>query len=208
MLKSPQHTFRIRHLLRGVSPSAVRHLARDPYVVFPSTVHFWRQMYDAYGLQRPHFKTLDEFVLENFAHMQQRLDEDRELVDESRWMELRYEDLVADPCARLQSVYTRLELGRLRAGPGRRWSNTPVVGTAPTSSRSFPTHCGRRSTIAGGATSSGMATRDGNDRLPPPASVGPMPATDTSRRTRRPRRWAAWIFSIRSRVCCKSPAAM
>jgi hypothetical protein len=113
VLKSPQHTFRLRYVLEAFPRARFIHLARDPYVVFTSTVHFWRQMYIAYGLQVPTFEGMDEFVLETFEHMQKRLDEDRPFIDPDRWHELRYEELVMDPVGAVESIYRRLGLGEL-----------------------------------------------------------------------------------------------
>lgn len=111
VLKSPQHTFRVRHIVRAFPQARFVHLVRDPYVVFPSTVHFWRQMYDAYGLQRPTYAGLEEHVLSNFEHMQRQLEAARRLIPDNRIYELKYEDLVEDPAAHMERIYDHLQLG-------------------------------------------------------------------------------------------------
>ena len=118
VLKSPQHTYRIRHLLKAFPRARFVHLSRDPYLVFRSTVHFWRRMYSEYGLQKPNFNGLEEFVLEHFEHMQLRLNEDRGAVDPQRWIQLRYEDLIADPVSHMEAIYEQLNLGDFE--PARR----------------------------------------------------------------------------------------
>ena len=91
------------------------HVVRDPYVVFPSTVHFWKTMYECYGLQRPDEFAVREQVFADFAHMHDRLEETRQLIGADRFYELRYERLVADPVVEMQALYDALELGDFSA---------------------------------------------------------------------------------------------
>ncbi len=51
VLKSPQHTNRLPVLSAMFPRARFVYMIRDPYVVFPSTIHFWRTMYERYGLQ-------------------------------------------------------------------------------------------------------------------------------------------------------------
>jgi hypothetical protein len=67
-------------------------------------------MYEGQGFQKPTSEGLEELVLDTFVRMNQRLDETRHLVRPSRFYELRYEDLVADPIGQLRAVYEHLEL--------------------------------------------------------------------------------------------------
>jgi hypothetical protein len=111
VLKSPQHTFRVRALLEMFPRARFVHIVRDPYVVFPSTVHFWRVMYTSYALQTPKCDTLERQVFETFRAMHDSLEAARPLVDSSRFFELRYEDLVADPVSQMRALYAHLDLG-------------------------------------------------------------------------------------------------
>ncbi len=111
VLKSPPHTCRIPVLLNLFPRAQFIHIVRDPYVVFPSTVHLWKSLYRTHGLQRPTFEGLEEQVLSTFVRMHRRLDETRHLVDPARFCELRYEDLVADPISAVRRLYEQLELG-------------------------------------------------------------------------------------------------
>ena len=111
VLKSPQHTFRVKMLLKMFPRARFVHIVRDPYVVFPSTVHFWKVMYASYGLQRPRLDALHQQVFETFRAMYEKFEATRSLIDPSRLFELRYEDLVADPVAQVCTLYARLELG-------------------------------------------------------------------------------------------------
>ncbi len=111
ILKSPTHSFRIRTLLRLFPQARFIHLVRNPYVVYPSTLHLWRSLYHAHGLQRPHFRGLEERVLSTFERLHAAIERDRHLVAPNRFLEVRYEDLVDDPVEQLRQVYHHLELG-------------------------------------------------------------------------------------------------
>jgi hypothetical protein len=111
VLKSPPHTSRIP-VLREMFPEArFIHIVRNPYVVFPSTVHLWRKLYENHGLQRPKFEGLEEWVLDTFVEMNQRVEEDSKDLDDSRFLELRYEDLTENPIDTMRGIYEKLELG-------------------------------------------------------------------------------------------------
>jgi len=73
VLKSPTHTARLDVLVELFPQAKFIHIVRDPYVVFPSTVHLWKSLYSTQGLQVPTFQGLDEFVLETFSRMDERL---------------------------------------------------------------------------------------------------------------------------------------
>jgi hypothetical protein len=111
VLKSPPHTARVKLLIELFPDARFVHIVRNPYTVFASTVNLWKRLYEGQGLQKPRFEGLEEFVLETFLRMHQKLDEARSLVPASRFYELRYEDLVADPVGQLRALYQRLELG-------------------------------------------------------------------------------------------------
>src|SRR5581483_1721959 len=87
----------------------------DPQAVFPSTVHLWKSLYEAHGLQRPTFDGLHEYVFATFTHLYARLEATRGLVPAGRFYELRYEDLVRDPVGQVRALYARLGLGDFEA---------------------------------------------------------------------------------------------
>jgi len=113
ILKSPAHMGRVRMLLEMFPDARFVHVIRDPYVVFPSSVHMWRSMSEAHGLQQPTCEGLNEFVLEAFLALHDSFAEARAVIGPRRLVEVRYEDLVRDPIAVLREIYDRLELGSL-----------------------------------------------------------------------------------------------
>lgn len=113
VFKSPTHTARISTLLELFPDARFIYMARDPYKVFPSTVHLWKSMNSTQGLQNPPHDEpwLDEFVLSTFSHMFDRYEAERALIPAGRLAEVRYETLVEDPVRMLRDLYDRLELG-------------------------------------------------------------------------------------------------
>jgi hypothetical protein len=111
VLKNPPHSFRIKVLLDLFPQAKFIHIVRDPYVVYPSTIHLRQSLYRKHGLQRPTFAGLDEQVLSTYLDLYRKLDEGRKVVDPSSFYELRYEDLIADPEVQLRRLYEHLGLG-------------------------------------------------------------------------------------------------
>ena len=111
VLKGPLNSCRIKVLLELFPEAKFVHIVRDPYVVFPSTMHFWKSMSQLHGLQRVDFPGLEEHVLTMFSRLYGKLEQGRQLVDPSRFYEFRYEDLVRDPEEQLRRLYEHLRLG-------------------------------------------------------------------------------------------------
>lgn len=111
VLKSPQHTFRLPALIAMFPRAKFVHIVRDPYTVFPSTVHFWKTMYETYGLQRFDEDEIKEQVLSTFEQMHERLEATREQIDTACFYELQYEDLVADLQGEMEKLYKFLDVG-------------------------------------------------------------------------------------------------
>jgi len=111
VLKSPPHTCRLPVLAELFPSARFIHLVRDPYAVFPSTVRLWKALWSSQGYQKPHFRGLEEFVFETFSHVHERLEATRRLIPRSRFYDMKYEDLAADPIGRIRDLYERLDLG-------------------------------------------------------------------------------------------------
>ena len=110
VLKSPTHTFRLP-VLREMFPDArFIHVVRNPYAVFPSTVRLWKSLYVLNSYQEPTCADLEEYVLSTFSRMHERLEATRGLIDPHRFCEVRYEDLLRQPLAVMETLYRQLEL--------------------------------------------------------------------------------------------------
>ncbi len=111
VLKGPPHTCRVKTLLEMFPDALFVHIVRDPYTVFPSTVHTWKRLYKYHGAQVPRYEDIEEHVFETFNHMYEVFQQDRELIADSRLCEVRYEDLVRDPIGQMRMLYEHLGLG-------------------------------------------------------------------------------------------------
>ena len=111
VLKSPPHTGRIKVLLEMFPRARFVHIVRDPYNLFASNIKLWKTLYKYQALQEPKNQGLDEFVFSSFERMYAAFDEQRALIDPSRFYELRYEDLVADQTGQMRALYEHLGLG-------------------------------------------------------------------------------------------------
>src|SRR5690606_36772277 len=113
VLKSPAHTARVRWLLEEFPDAEFVHIARDPHMLFPSTIRLWKSLCDVQGLQPdlPEYDWLEEEVYSNLEKMSEAYEADRELIPEGHLSELKYEDLMEDPKRELRRVYEELHLG-------------------------------------------------------------------------------------------------
>jgi len=111
VLKSPPHTARLRVLADLFPGARFLHVVRDPFVVFPSTMRLWRSLHAVQGMQEDDGAGLEEEVFRAFTAMYAAFDRDRPTLPPGSLHELRYEDLVADPVARLEEAYAALDLG-------------------------------------------------------------------------------------------------
>ncbi len=111
VLKSPPHTGRVKALLEMFPDAKFVHIVRDPFVVFPSTVHLWKTLYSSQGMQKPRFEGLDEYVFQNMTQMYECYERDRELIPPGNLCEVRYEKLTADTMSEVERIYSELGLG-------------------------------------------------------------------------------------------------
>lgn len=115
VLKTPAHTARVRTLLEIFPDAKFIFLVRDPRRVFASTLHTYLALSRAFALQEPDFANrmpaLVEQTLKTYEVLHQAYEEDKPLIPQGNLIELRYEDLAADPVSMLQEIYSALKLG-------------------------------------------------------------------------------------------------
>lgn len=112
VVKSPPHTARVRTLLEMFPDAKFVHLVRDPYEMFVSTVNLWKSLNEVQRMQSlGEQEWVEEGVLRSHETMYAAYEQDRESLSESQLYELRFEDLIDDPLARLRDVYAQLDLG-------------------------------------------------------------------------------------------------
>src|SRR5262249_55541053 len=104
ILKSPPHTARIKLLLEMFPDARFVHIHRDPYRVFQSTQHLFAAMSDMIGLQRVQRDKLDERILRHYRDMYDAFFEQRPLIPEGRFHEMRFADLASDPMGQMERM--------------------------------------------------------------------------------------------------------
>lgn len=108
VLKSPQHTGRIRHVLRAFPDARFVHIHRHPFEVFPSMRNMWVKTTPWLQLQPLNERAIDEHVVRQYADLHRAFAEQRGLIPAGHFYELSYEELLADPFGRLEQIYSAL----------------------------------------------------------------------------------------------------
>ena len=112
VLKSPPHTGRMAELARLFPGAKFIHLTRDPRKLFMSTMRLWKSLEEVQALQHSRDDShMRDYVTECLTRMYTQFEIDRTEVDSQRLVDIRYEDLVANPIETLRRLYERLQLG-------------------------------------------------------------------------------------------------
>jgi hypothetical protein len=111
LLKSPPHTGRVEVLSKLFPGAKFIHIVRNPYSLFPSTIRLWQSLDEVQGMQLPKGVGLEEYVFDCLTRMYRGYEQQREKLDPAAVVDLRYEDLVADPVGEVAKLYERLNLG-------------------------------------------------------------------------------------------------
>ncbi len=116
IMKSPPHTGRVEELLKLYPRAKFIHLARDPRKLFYSTVRLWHSLDEVQALQTAQPQAeLEDYVWTCLTRMYDAFEAQRHLIPAGQLIELRYEDLVAEPFETIHSIYERLELGEFES---------------------------------------------------------------------------------------------
>jgi hypothetical protein len=110
IIKSPTHTGRIAWLAREFPEAKFIHITRDPRDLFPSTCRLWRSLDEVQALQKPNHEQNEAYVVDCFQRMYTAFHQQRDQVDPCRLIDVRYEDLIADPVGTLRRIYETLRL--------------------------------------------------------------------------------------------------
>ncbi len=111
IIKSPTHTGRVAWLAKEFPEAKFIHISRDPRSLYPSTCRLWNGLDEVQALQRPNHRGIESYVIECFQRMYRAFHEQRKTIDSSRVIDIRYEDLTADPVETLRTIYRSLRLG-------------------------------------------------------------------------------------------------
>ncbi|MEM6536505.1 MAG: sulfotransferase [Pseudomonadota bacterium] len=110
MIKNPVYTGRFAMLMEMFPSSKFVHIHRNPYDVFLSMRNFWRKLLQEFALQDFGHVDIDETIFSVYDQMMSAFEEDARDAPETRFIELRYDDLDADPIGTIEDVYSGLGL--------------------------------------------------------------------------------------------------
>jgi hypothetical protein len=118
VLKNPANTARLPELMPIFPEARFIHVFRNPYVVLPSTLHFYKKTLPITMLQRIDEEALEANIYTIYRWMMERYFATRDAVPPGRLCEVRFETFEADPMGELARVYDELGLdGFDRAAP-------------------------------------------------------------------------------------------
>jgi hypothetical protein len=108
VLKSPPHTGRIALLLEMFPDARFVHIHRHPYAVFRSTKGQARTMQRTLCLQTANSRNLDARIIGRYRTIYDAFFEERDLIPDGQFHEIRFEDLERDPVAQMRGLYESL----------------------------------------------------------------------------------------------------
>ena len=109
-MRNSSNTGRIRHLLSLFPEAKIVHVFRNPYAVCAAQRERWSGLLSLWSLQNFDLKSFDEYTFSFYEMMMQRVFDQKGLVPEQNFLEVRYEDLVANPIQTTRQLYQRLQL--------------------------------------------------------------------------------------------------
>ncbi len=119
LLKSPATMANLGVVLELFPNARFIHIKRDPYKVIPSQVNLHKTMARKYGLQSVSDEQIVDFALYQYQGYMEGFLKQRHRIPSEHFIEIRYEDFVADRMRWLRTIYEVLALGdfEARAGP-------------------------------------------------------------------------------------------
>ncbi len=111
VLKTPPNTARIGVLLEMFPDARFVNIVRNPYPVYQSMRNMYRKTMPGAVLQEFDWEEIDEWIVSAYQKQMQKYLDERDLIPEDRLVEIRYEDLDAEPLKILEQIYRNLDLG-------------------------------------------------------------------------------------------------
>lgn len=117
VLKSPPHTGRLKQLAQWFPNAKFIHLSRHPYKLVPSTMRLWKLLDQLQGFQIPKYDDtwLKNYIFECKDLMYSAYLEQRDDIPKNQLVEVKFEQLVANPITEINRVYAQLELGKFES---------------------------------------------------------------------------------------------
>jgi len=111
--KNPPNTARITTLLELFPEAKFIHIYRNPYLVYLSTKKMRMRVLEKLGLQDASEDEIEQQVIKNYIRLMGSFFEQKEHIPQERFVEIKYEDLIADPTGQVKNIYASLNLSGL-----------------------------------------------------------------------------------------------
>ncbi|MCX6662604.1 MAG: sulfotransferase [Euryarchaeota archaeon] len=108
--KNPPNTARISTLLELFPEARFIHIYRSPYLVYLSTKKMRMKVLDKLALQDASQEEIEKQVVSNYIRLMNSFFEQKELIPKDRFVEVKYEDLIADPMKHIHQIYETLKI--------------------------------------------------------------------------------------------------
>ena len=118
LLKSPATMANLDVVLELFPNAKFIHIKRDPYKVIPSQIHLHNTMARKYGLESVSDEQLVDFALYQYQGYMEGFLKHKHRIRPENFIEIRYEDFVADRMRWLRTLYDKLALGDFAAMAG------------------------------------------------------------------------------------------
>lgn len=138
VLKTPPNTGRVGVLLEMFPQARFVNIVRNPYPVYQSMRNMYRKTLPAAVLQEIDWEAIDAWIIHAYQVQMQKYLEQRELIPEGHLIEIRYEELDANPMETLEQIYTALDLGDFDGQRDRLGTYLESLGGYQKNSFDFP----------------------------------------------------------------------
>jgi hypothetical protein len=108
--KNPPHTARISTLLELFPDACFIHIYRSPYKVYLSTKKMRRNVLETLALQTASEVEIEQQIIHNYIRTMTSYFEQKDQIPPGNLVEMRYEDLVADPIKQITLIYSQLRV--------------------------------------------------------------------------------------------------
>jgi hypothetical protein len=112
--KNPPNTARISTLLEIFPDAKFIHIYRSPYLVYLSTKKMRKRVLDKLALQNGSEEEIEKQVIDNYIRLMNSFFEQQKLIQDDRFVEIQYEDLIKDPLEQVTKIYQTLKLPGLK----------------------------------------------------------------------------------------------
>lgn len=110
LLKSPEHTARIKILLNIFPNAKFIHLHRNPLDVFQSTKHLFDKVIRPSYYHKVDDEHLTNRIISVYRKMYDSFFEDIKLLNKNNFIDISYENLIEAPVEVIRNIYTQLNL--------------------------------------------------------------------------------------------------